>query len=287
MELFDDFEETPTWLVKSVSKAMRILSCFTLENPEVSLADISRNLNIPKNTALNLLRTLELYGMVTRTSSSMNYRLGYNIMHLNYCIQSSMPAIRTAYPVLENLQQTTGKTIYLTTHINGRVFYLDVIHQNQRIFSYSSSGRFHTMHNTGCGKAMMAFLPEESIRRIISEHGLAGHTEYTITTPEALMEELALTRRRGYAVDQQEDTLGIACIAAPILNAQGYPTAAVSISGTYHTMQGDLGLQYLEYLLNTCHTLYASANEFPAGQIYLLNQKAAPGKTAAGPCAGN
>ena len=266
---------------------MRILSCFTLENPEVSLADISRNLNIPKNTALNLLRTLELYGMVTRTSSSMNYRLGYNIMHLNYCIQSSMPAIRTAYPVLENLQQTTGKTIYLTTHINGRVFYLDVIHQNQRIFSYSSSGRFHTMHNTGCGKAMMAFLPEESIRRIISEHGLAGHTEYTITTPEALMEELALTRRRGYAVDQQEDTLGIACIAAPILNAQGYPTAAVSISGTYHTMQGDLGLQYLESLLNPCHTLYASANEFPAGQIYLLNQKAAPGKTAAGPCAGN
>lgn len=273
MDPYNNFDDSPAWLVKSLSKAMRILSCFTLEDPEISLADISRRLDIPKNTALNILRTLELYGMVTRTAPSMNYRLGYNIMHLNYCVQSSIPAIRTAFPVLEHLQQITGKTIYLTTHINGRVFYLDVIHQNQRIFSYSSSGRFQSMHNTGCGKAMMAFLPAEQIHQIIKDYGLPGNTIYTITSADALMEELDLTCRRGYAIDNQEDTLGISCIAAPILNKQGYPTAAVSVSGTSHTMQGDAGLQYLDALLDACHTLSANANEFPAGQTYLLQQK--------------
>jgi DNA-binding IclR family transcriptional regulator len=273
LDSFNNFDDSPAWLVKSLSKAMRILSCFTLENPEISLADISRKLDIPKNTALNILRTLELYGMVTRTTPSMNYRLGYNIMHLNYCVQSSIPAIRAAFPVLENLQQITGKTIYLTTHINGNVFYLDVIHQNQRIFSYSSSGRLQSMHNTGCGKAMMAFLPQEQIHQIIDNYGLSANTMYTITSADALMKELDLTRKRGYAIDNQEDTLGISCIAAPILNKQGYPTAAVSVSGTSHTMQEESALQYLDPLLNACYTLSSNANEFPAGQTYLLQQK--------------
>lgn len=263
----------PSWQVKSVVKAIHILSCFTPAEPELSLVDISHKLNLPKSTTLNLLRTLESYGYIIRTYPSMNYRLGYSIMQLNYCTQMSMPVVRFSLPFLEDLQMKTGKTIYLTTHIGGKVLYLDVAHQNRRMFSYSISGKTLNMHCTGCGKAMLAYLPENEITKILDTHGLPAFTPNTITSREALLEELEQIRRRGYSTDHEEETLGVRCIAAPIRNAQGYPTAAISISGAVLSMQENQVLEYADALLSTCHALSNNANEFPAGQILLLNQK--------------
>lgn len=266
-------DTVPSWQVKSVAKAIHILSCFTPSEPELGLVDISRKLNIPKSTALNLLRTLEEYGYLIKTYPSMNYRLGYSIMQLNYCTQMSMPVVRFSLPFLEDLQIKTGKTIYLTTHINGKVLYLEVAHQNRRMFSYSISGKTLHMHCTGCGKAMLAFLPEEEIRSIIKLHGIPAFTPNTITNEEALYRELAEIRKRGYSTDHEEETLGVRCIAAPILNAQGYPTAALSISGTALSMEEMHVIEYADTLLSTCRALANNANEFPAGQIYLQNQQ--------------
>lgn len=258
--------------VKSVSKAIHILSCFTPARPELSLAEISSMLKLPKSTALNLLRTLETYGYVIRTYPSLNYRLGYAIMQLNYCTQMSIPIVRIALPFLEDLQVKTGKTIYLTTHINGKILYLEVAHEHRRMFAYSISGKTLPMHCTGCGKSMLAYLPEQQIHEIIDMHGLPAFTPYTITNKELLLENLDQIRKCGYAIDHEEETLGVKCIAAPIRNAQGYPTAAVSISGTAISMQDDQMLKYADLLISTCHALSNNANEFPAGQILLLNQ---------------
>lgn len=269
----NSIDSSSTEHVKSVSKAIHILSCFTPAQPELSLVEISSKLNIPKSTALNLLRTLEAYGYVIRTYPSMNYRLGYAIMQLNYCTQMSMPIVRIALPFLEDLQVKTGKTIYLTTHINGKTLYLEVSHEHRRMFAYSISGKTLHMHCTGCGKSMLAYLPAQQIDEIINTHGLPAFTPYTITNKEILFNELEQIRKCGYSLDHEEETLGVKCIAAPIRNAQGYPTAAISISGTAISMPDEQLLQYADLLISTCHALSNNANEFPAGQILLLNQK--------------
>ncbi|MBQ7976000.1 MAG: IclR family transcriptional regulator [Clostridia bacterium] len=265
-------DNTPDWQVKSVTKAFNILSCFTPNETELSLADISAKLKMPKSTTLNLLRTLESFGYVMRSYPSMNYRLGYSAMQLKYCTQMSMPVIRYALPFLEDLQIRTGKTIYLTSHINGKVLYLEVAHQNRRIFSYSINGKTLPMHCTGCGKAMLAFLPDAEIENIITEYNLPTFTPNTISDKNKLLSELEEIRNRGYAFDNEEESLGIRCIAAPIRNSQGYPTAALSISGAVNTMQDEQLLGYLDVLLSSCQALANNANEFPAGQILLLNQ---------------
>ncbi len=262
----------PSWQVKSVTKAIHILSCFTPDTPELSLADISKKLGLPKSTVLNLLRTLEYYGYIIRTAPSMNYRLGYSIMQLNYCTQMSMPVLRFTLPFLEDLQLKTGKTIYLTTHVNGRVLYLDVFHQNRRMYSYSISGKTLPMHCTGCGKAMLAFLPPEEIEHILNTEGLPASTPNTITDRNTLYQQLEEIRARGYSIDYEEETLGVRCVAAPIRNAQGYPTAAISISGAVLSMQEDQFFQYADFLTNACRALSSNANEFPAGQMLLLKQ---------------
>ena len=116
---------------------------------------------------------------------------------------------------------------------------------------------------------MLAFLPEEEVHSIIQTYGLPAFTPNTITSEEALYEELAAIRKRGYAFDHEEETLGVRCIAAPIRNAKGYPTAAISISGAVLSMQEEQVYEYADVLLNTCHALSNNAN----GQNLLLKQK--------------
>lgn len=268
-----DLDPDDPSLVKSLAKALNILSCFTPTEAEFSLAEISRRLSMPKSTTLNMLRTLEAFGYLRRVLPSMNYRLGYKIMPLNYCLQMSLPIIRYTLPFLEDLQSRTEKTIYLTTHIGGKVLYLEEAHQNNRMYTFSITGKTLHMHCTGCGKAMLAFLPKEEIRQIIATHGLPSFTANTITSEEVLYEELAQIRERGYAFDNEEEGIGVKCIAAPILNMQGYPTAAVSISGAASSMQEEQRLSFVNILLNTCRALSSNADQYPAGENLLLAQK--------------
>lgn len=87
------------------------------------------------------------------------------------------------------------------------------------------------MHCTGVGKAILAFAPDEKVQQVVRTHGLPRFTANTITTLEALMEEMVATRRRGYAVDNMEHEWGIRCIAVPIRDENGRIHASMSISG--------------------------------------------------------
>lgn len=250
--------------VSSVSKALRILNCFTPEQCELTLAQISELLSIPKSTALNLIRTLEQCGYLTRQKNGQSYRLGCKILELSYSFRQSLPIIQYSIPFLEEIQEYTKEIIYLTSHVNGRVLYLEGIYPSRRIANYSISGKSLPMHCTGCGKAMLAYLPDNELEEIISVYGLPRFTANTITDKDSLLKELALIRTRGYALDLEEETPGVKCIAMPIRNASGYPCAAISISGTIINMKDELLGKYAEILSRTCSALSSQANQFPA-----------------------
>ena len=84
----------------------------------------------------------------------------------------------------------------------------------------------------GCGKALIAFLPEGELNYLIREHGLPRHNEKTITSSMRLKEELARVRRLGYAFDDEEDEIGLRCIGAPVFEQAGKAVASVSVAGT-------------------------------------------------------
>ena len=93
--------------VTATAKALRVLDCFTPTQTELSLAQISRILNMPKSTLLNQLRTLEEAGFLCKSQEGQTYRLGYKIMELSYCAHAAMPIIQYAVPVMEDLQVST------------------------------------------------------------------------------------------------------------------------------------------------------------------------------------
>lgn len=262
-------------LVNSVVKAIGILECFSPGQRELSLSQISRQLGLPKSTALNLIRTLESRGYLLYSHNAQTYQLGYNVMTLSYNLRTSMPIIQYALPFLEELQVKTGENIYLTSHVDGQVLYLEGVYPSIRIGNYSVAGKRLPMHCTGCGKAMLAYLPEDEYEAVIARWGLPGITPHTITTRKDLDAEMRAIRARGYATDSEEESLGVRCVAVPIRDSSGYPCGAVSISGTNISMREDTQEEYAKMVARVCSVMINNAHQLPAGLLRVEAQEAA------------
>lgn len=252
--------------VSATAKALSVLDCFTPTQSELTLAQISRMLNMPKSTVLNQIRTLEEAGFLLKVRSGQAYRLGYKIMELNYCIHAAMPVVQFAVPIMEDLQVDTGEIIYLTTHMGGKVFYLECVYPSRRSISYSVSGKTLPMHCTGCGKAMLSQMPTETVEAIIQKHGLPPVTQNTITDHDYLMEALGTCRQQGFAVDNEEETMGVKCVAMAIRTGRGDVAGALSISGSTLSIRNEKIDEYAQLLSRACNILSQQAHLFPAIQ---------------------
>lgn len=253
--------------VSSVEKALTILDCFDADRPELSLAQLCRLLNAPKSTTLNQLRTLESMGYLFRAENTQNYRLGYKIMQLNYHARASLPIVQYAARVMEDLKEKCGTNVYLTSHINGRVFYVDCAYQNRRSIAYSDAGKTLPMHCTSCGKAMLSYMPESQVRAIIDKWGMKRSTEHTCTDYSALLEDLRICRERGYAIDDEEESVGVRCVAAAIRTSSGEVAGALSISGSAVHMTDEAVAEKSKILINAAAELMPYAQLFPAIQL--------------------
>jgi DNA-binding IclR family transcriptional regulator len=112
-----------------------------------------------------------------------------------------------------------------------RVIYIDKIEPARSVRMITRVGASNPVHCTSVGKAILAFLPEERAAEVVRRTRFERFTHRTIATADALRTEMEKTRRRGYAVDDEEFEEGLRCIAVPLLDAQRLPVAAVSISG--------------------------------------------------------
>ena len=136
-----------------------------------------------------------------------------------------------AQPHLRKLVTETEETAHLCILEQAHVIYLDKIEPGRSVRMITRIGASNPVHCTSVGKAILAFLPEERIADVIRRTRFERFTHRTIANAEALRTELEKTKRRGYAVDDEELEEGLRCIAVPVLDAQRMPVAAVSISG--------------------------------------------------------
>ena len=247
--------------VNSIVKAFSILECFSKQEYELTLTQLSTKLSIPKSTVLNLLRTLAACQMVRYIPERKCYIMGSKPLEYSYIYQSSLQIIQRAIPFLEDVQVKTGEIVYLVTHVDGKVLYLQSIFPSRRMSNYSIAGKTNPLHCTGCGKAMLAYLPEEELEMVIQKRGLERRTYNTITDAACLKDELERIRSRGYALDMEEETIGVKCVAMPIRDNMGYPVAAVSISGNAINMDDRLVAEYVELLSRICGILMTIGGE--------------------------
>lgn len=217
--------------VSSVRKALQILCSFSMQQPHMSLSQLSRLLNMPKSTTHNLLRTLEHFGFVRQDGQDKRYRLGSRVCELAALFSHSTDVIANILPHLRQLAGQTRETVKLGLLSGGRVLVAAAVESSYELHTRGDVGSSWPLHSTGLGKAILASLSASEVGMIIDRHGLAPLTDRTITLRRELDRCLGEIRSQGHALDCEENEHGVLCIAVPLPVHAGGAPASISISG--------------------------------------------------------
>jgi len=171
------------------------------------------------------------------------------VLELSHVITAYMGFRNTVYPHMQKLAQEVGETVYLAIPDGFDVLYLDAAYPGHAYATRSMLGERAPMYCTGLGKAILSRMDEAMWRRA-SQQPLAAFTDNTITDPDAFLKELALTRERGYAVDNMEHEHGVKCVGVAVMNDLRQSAAGISISGPSLRFDGDKIAEYAQRLMD-------------------------------------
>jgi len=198
--------------VQSISRAFQIVEVLA-ENAPISLSALARRAGLPLSTVHRLVGTLVALGYV-RSDADKRYALAPRMIHLGE--RSGRMVSHWAVPYLARLVDELGETANLAQLDGDRVVYVAQVPSRHSMRMFTEVGRRVHLHCTAVGKALLARLPETRVDALVRRTGLPAHTEHTITTQRGLQEELATIRGSGYAMDHEEQELGVRCVAVAL-----------------------------------------------------------------------
>ncbi len=216
----------------AVERALAILEATAQCSDGMTNSEISRRLGMHKSSASYILRTLERRGYLRRDAESGKYRLGLKILSLGRDVLAGLDIGAVALPVLRALVERTQLTAHLAILDHGEAVYIEKVDAPGFIKMDTWVGRRMYVHSTSVGKALVAQLPKSDVEAIVREHGMKKRTPKTIIALHRFLAELEKVRAQGYAVDDEENSLGARCLAAPVFDILGSVEAAVGLSGT-------------------------------------------------------
>lgn len=249
----------------SVDRALEILE-LVASRGGLTNSEISRRLGIPKSSASYILRALERRGYLRRDAESGRYRIGLKVLALTHGVLSDAGLREAALPVLRALTDRTGLTSHLAVLDHDEVVYIEKVEAPGFVKVDTWPGRRASLHATSLGKAIAAHLPPAQVQALVSQAGLARLTERTITSLPKLLRELEATRERGYAFDDEENAIGIRCIAAPVLGGDGRVVGAVNVTGTTSQIDAGAVARLGEQLLTEARAISAQLGYRARGQ---------------------
>lgn len=213
-----------------VSKLLRILEAIQNSPSGLTLKPISETSGVHKSTAHRLLKHLERDGYLIRTEAGA-YLIGPKFSMLSARANHRATLQALARPILWELWRSTAETVNLGALDQGTLLYIDVMESPHEFRLASRIGTRRSLHSTALGKALTAFLPEDQRKGVLALIQFQALTPKTIVNLVQFRQELDNVRRLGYAVDDEETTLGARCVSAPVLGADRAVVAAVSVSG--------------------------------------------------------
>jgi DNA-binding IclR family transcriptional regulator len=241
--------------LRSVEKALRVLECFCADTPQLSIGDLVEKLTLPKVSVYRFLRVLMNTGFVTQNQQTKRYRLGLKMFELGSIVLREFALRDAAFPLIAELSRRSGETVHLGVLDGKQVVSIEGVESDQSLRISLPVGKRVHLHSTGIGKAILAFLPDSVIQEIVEEKGLPKFTANTIVDPDHLTKEILLIRRRGYAIDDEENEPEITCVAAPVLDSERRALASISISGPSVRIQRARIPELASMVIATCREI--------------------------------
>ena len=211
-----------------LSKVMRVLHSFAVDDRSVTLAELASRTELPKGTLHRVCNDLVTARLLDRASDG--YRLGGHLFELGMRASVERGLVDVATPFMEDLYELTHETVHLGVREASEVMYVAKIGGHRQATVPSRVGGRQPLHCTAIGKILLAHAPSELVDAYLSGH-LQRRTPRTIVAPGLLRQQLEQIRGTGIAYEYEESAVGIVCAAGPVLDLDHGVAAALSVTG--------------------------------------------------------
>ncbi len=231
--------------IKSVEKAVDIMSCFTVDTPSLTVTEISFLTGFNQSTVSRILATLEKKRCIERDAPGGKYRLGVKIHQWKNILSQETGLADLARPIMERLRDLCGEEVALYVPGEGNRICIEAVKSHYGIAKVTQVGKIFPLHCGASGKVLLAHLPEKDRRSVIFGRTLERYTPNTITDPAELEADLEKIRRDGYAVSTEEREEGTYSVVVPVMK-KGKIAASLTISGPIFRLSEEQRGRYLE-----------------------------------------
>ena len=216
---------------QSLIRALNLLQRLSETPGGMNLTDLSYQLGIPPATVHRLLSTFEELDFVEQDTNQGLWFVGLKAFTVGNAFLGRRDFVASARPHMHDLVEQCGETANLGVIDDGEVVFISQVESREVMRMIVRLGSRSPIHASGVGKALLAYLPERQLSRILQQRGLARYTERSIDNPAQLRAELERVRQQGYAVDDEEHAVGLRCVASALFDQNQQPLAAISLSG--------------------------------------------------------
>lgn len=217
--------------IQVIARAAALLRALESSPDGMSLGDLARQIGLARSTVQRIVDALHREGLIIAASASSGVRLGPALLALAASTRFHIGEV--ARETLENLAKESAETVDLSLLDQDKAVFIDQIAGKQRLTAMSAVGVSFPLHSSANGKAILAAMDDADIDKLRKRIKLTAVTANTLITWEALDREIAVVRKTGVAVDQEENSLGICAISMAIRSPAG-EIAAISIPAPTH-----------------------------------------------------
>lgn len=218
-------------MINSLARGLRALDIMARAEGPLGVSDLAAALQIDPSSSYRLLATLERHGFVVQEAPGKKYALGYAALDLAGAVLRRLNVATLAGPHLRALVNETGESAHIAVRDGARAVFVGQEIATAILRVATTIGSSEPAYCTAVGKSLLCELAGSDLVALFTDNGLVRYTNQTITNPDELRAELARTRARGYAVDDEELHPNVRCLAAPVRDHQGRVVAAIGISG--------------------------------------------------------
>lgn len=254
----------PAWFVSSVEKAFQILRAFEAHERSLSLIEIAELTGLDKSSVQRFTYTLAALGYLHKDAKARRYTISPKVMSLGMIYLRTDPIVTRARHLLYELNKVLDATVNMTVLDDTEVIYV-VRYPGRRVVTVDVVlGMRRPAFCTASGRAILSTMTDEAAMAILDRSRLVAYTAHTRTTPEAIMEELRRARVQGFALTEQETSIGDISIAAPVRKADGSSTAAINLSVSTADWKGaDVALKLGPIVVDAARAVSGSSEVRP------------------------
>jgi DNA-binding IclR family transcriptional regulator len=228
-EILEVYKMSGNNRVQAIDREVIILKLL-LKRTELKLSDIADELDLNMSTAHGIITTLKYHGFIDQDEETKKYRLGLQLLEFGSAVERSLKIRDIAKPYVDEVCSIVEETVHLGTLSKLKVIYLDKTESKQSIRMVSQIGSGIPAHCTGIGKAMLAYLDDNTILDLLPDK-IERYTPNSITDKTDFLKECQRIRKQGYSLDNEECEIGLKCVAAPIFDYTGNAKYGISVSG--------------------------------------------------------